>query len=652
MGRFFTNVHVRLADDGARAAVRAALERRARADGLVPVEPGEEAERLTSIGPADSPWTTVADEATDSQDLEELERLASELSKEVDDYALSVLVHDSDVLDLGLFAKGRRLDHYVNRPDYFSARKLSAKKRKAVEGRASRWAPVLAAGATVDDLQTAFRTDQRSAEAALAAIARLIGLPDGYDLGARDLLELSPAGVEHRFFGRAASAREPSRPPKLEPASHTTTTALSAGDALHWAASALNRGGRCTGVEIAIAGSALDRNLVELERAICAVPLPRGQMIRMAVDLAVADGRATATFPALRVPQAGPLLAAPQVLVSLQGKAIGEGHGRLQLQIAPIAFPAAKISQAIDLKIGPALKRPLKAVENANAGGSLAALQSPVTLVALVALGVPKREAAALCATAMANWIRVLCGRSRATFSTITYGSGSPERGRLKSNDVPRDLAATLAESGAFFAQTRVDLKAPGAADSVMAPTHGMGFQLGLIDVLRDPSPIAPHAAFWCDIRALSPGDAGPIAAALTEIVDELMRQGRGHQAFLARWDWRPALAFQATPYELACGVHGQCTNYHEWVERFLHAVGDVIWLGPGLRSRVTPEALARLGSLSVVGDGVRLDRSAEVPELENALAAILPTHEDWRQASAAGTSLIDPAKLGARFRR
>jgi len=642
MGRFFTNVHVRLADDEARAAVRAALERRARADGLVPVEPGEEAERLTSIGPADSPWTTVADEATDSQDLEELERLAAELSKAVDDYALSVLVHDSDVLDLGLFAKGRRVDHYVNHPDYGSERKLSAKKRKAVEGRASRWAPVLAAGVTVDDLQTAFRTDRRSAEAALAAIARLIGLPDGYDLGARDLLEDSPAGFEHRYFGRAASAHEPSRPPKLEPVRQPMkTTALSAGDALHWAASALNRGGPCTGVEIAIAGSALDRNLVELERAICAVPLPRGQMTRMAVDLAVADGRATATFPALRVPQAGPLLVAPQVMVVLQGKAIAEGGGRLQLQIAPLAFPAAAISQGIDLKIGPALPRPLKAGENANAGGSLAALQSPVTLVAVVALGVPKGEAAALCATAMANWIRVLCGRSRATFSTITYGPGSPERGKLKSNAVPPNLAATLGDSGAFFAQTRVDLKAPGAVDAVMAPTHGMGFQLGLIDVLRDPSRIAPHAAFWCDVRALSPGDAGRTAAALTEIVDELMRQGRGHQAFLARWDWRPAFAFQATPYELACGVHGQCTNYHEWAERFLHAVGDVIWLGPGLLSRVSREALDRVGTVSVVGDGVRLNRSAEVPELENALAAILPTHEDWRQASAAAARVV-----------
>lgn len=142
-----------------------------------------------------------------------------------------------------------------------------------------------------------------------------------------------------------------------------------------------------------------------------------------------------------------------------------------------------------------------------------------------------------------------------------------------------------------MFAQTRVDLKAPGAADVALGATHGAAFHVSILPT--DPAPLSPHLALWFDVRDAHARETARVKAALVEIIDSLMREGRAHQAFVAAWDWRPALTLHATPYELACGVHGQCTTRQAWVEKYLHAIAEIVWLGPALLGRV-PDFQAR----------------------------------------------------------
>jgi hypothetical protein len=164
-----------------------------------------------------------------------------------------------------------------------------------------------------------------------------------------------------------------------------------------------------------------------------------------------------------------------------------------------------------------------------------------------------------------------------------------------------------------------------------MAPTHGFAFHVSHLP--RDIAALSPHLAFWFDVRGRKSDEIERVKASLAALVDDLARSGHVHQAFLARWNWRPSLTLHATPYELACGVHGQCTTRHDWVNRFLHAVADDVWLGPSLLSRV-PGFQAPAGTtLRQLGNAVRIAcrDAAAVNALEQALAHLLPTHSDWK---------------------
>lgn len=406
MGRFFTNVHVRpragLRD--ARETLLAALEARAKSEGLVAASPPERCDRLVAVGtPADRGWITVADESTEPQDADVLETLAKSLSTAVDGYALAVLVHDSDVLDLRLIDKGRRVDHFVNNPDYFDDRGTrSTKARQAVRGRPEAWAPLLVNKSETDALEAAFRSTPVFAEEMLAEIARLLGLGAGYDVGATDLKQEREPGFEIRCFkDPAADLAETGRPPTFEPGSWALPLEVSEGEALHWSTSVLNKGGPADGVEVAISGTAVDRGLIQVSRAACAVPLGDHEMTRATAELDVRNGRAAVSFPEVRVPSPTRSLAAPQVIVMLEGRVERAGRGQLQLRVQPIAAPDRGVSQSIDVTIGPALPRPLNAPD-ASAAAALRALQSPATLVGVVAIRESQPIAASLGADAMA----------------------------------------------------------------------------------------------------------------------------------------------------------------------------------------------------------------------------------------------------------
>ncbi|MCZ7679236.1 MAG: hypothetical protein M5U28_10965 [Sandaracinaceae bacterium] len=113
------------------------------------------------------------DERTESQDLASLEALGALLSRVTSSPAVSVLVHDSDVLDLRLYRDGARVDRYDSFPGYFEG-KASKKQKAAAAGHPERWSDLLAGG-SVEELRAAWTGEDLFAEGALARTCELIG---------------------------------------------------------------------------------------------------------------------------------------------------------------------------------------------------------------------------------------------------------------------------------------------------------------------------------------------------------------------------------------------------------------------------------------------------------------------------------------------
>src|SRR6188768_4139084 len=105
MGSTFVNIQVHARDPETRArldGVGACLRRVLREDGFLPAEAEQAIDRtiLVATGPN---WIGVYDELCDEQRQDVAQRLASELSRQLETDVVTILVHDSDVLWLELF---------------------------------------------------------------------------------------------------------------------------------------------------------------------------------------------------------------------------------------------------------------------------------------------------------------------------------------------------------------------------------------------------------------------------------------------------------------------------------------------------------------------------------------------------------------------
>jgi hypothetical protein len=105
------------------------------------------------------------------------------------------------------------------------------------------------------------------------------------------------------------------------------------------------------------------------------------------------------------------------------------------------------------------------------------------------------------------------------------------------------------------------------------------------------------------------------------------------------------------TLYEEVCGIWRHVNLTPEWGSRWLRSCSRWLWLGPTLLARVDRDAVAAVASVTAVGDHARLvlRDDATLDALEQALAPILPSHEDWLAAVAALGGDLPREAAGAR---
>jgi hypothetical protein len=140
MGNFYTNVTLKTGDT---TRVTEALRA---------------ADREAYISAPERGCIVVYDSQTEDQDVEALKTLATSLSRELRCAALSVLVHDDDVLVYLLHEGGKLLDEYTSAPSYFDSG--AAESQSPEGGDASRLCRAFGADGKASTVEQVLRTER------------------------------------------------------------------------------------------------------------------------------------------------------------------------------------------------------------------------------------------------------------------------------------------------------------------------------------------------------------------------------------------------------------------------------------------------------------------------------------------------------------
>lgn len=170
MGSFFSNVQLRVSNIDKLLVLEKAIECITKlndAAGFIRVESEDDADKTVIISQSDEfPWLAIYDEELEDQGSGKLNKLASELSKQFKTTALSVLVHDSDSLYVGLSINGVLKDKISN----------LSKKTDLNTSKPDAWSEILSKNHSFEDIKTAWFKENIIVEDFLFEFAQLIDL--------------------------------------------------------------------------------------------------------------------------------------------------------------------------------------------------------------------------------------------------------------------------------------------------------------------------------------------------------------------------------------------------------------------------------------------------------------------------------------------
>lgn len=620
------NVQVRCADTSeARAIVAARVVRRMAKEGYVPCSSG--CERRVWLRYRGG-WLSVVDEAWDGERARPLHRMARKLSRDLDSVAFWVLVAADGLLRLGLFESGVERDLYSADP----LRGPKRARKPPPERHEKRWSRVFP-DASWGSL---FSTTGSGGEALLlplalatgVSVSRLAHRTRWSDLDTSD----SESVVLH--FRRAAAVDWQTPPTEaaqlvsasalaalqtgIAPAPHPPViVAVDAELVLH--VSSFNCGLADEGLQVSVVdvagrvdwqrvrvllGHVRDRNAVEVplladgegfSASLPTLALPPGMR---------ADAWPVSPTDALRAQEAR---FGSQVHVSVVGRAAEIGPGVARIAVAPALFPDRGMEENARYDVISRHERPLRAKPDVDPS-LWVPLRSRTMWVAWMVLD---RRAIP---DVVRQWVGVLEPRFPvAGKSTVVRFSATRDLTQVGRPQVSAGRAARFFSSKRWRDVLRdLDHSAP------------------LVDILWDE----PHARLVAGGRLFgAPDDLGAVAVALPAsdglpqtlraLVDAVPTQWEARQALVVAW--RDTGLPDATPYERACGILGQCTLRPAWVDRWLRGVGrGTVWLGPSLAAHLDPLP----GAVSV-GAWTRWE-TPSVSDAERLLAPILPSAEDW----------------------
>jgi hypothetical protein len=248
-------------------------------------------------------------------------------------------------------------------------------------------------------------------------------------------------------------------------------------------------------------------------------------------------------------------------------------------------------------------------------------------LFALIVMGADRTESSIASATAIENWVAQLADQriNQIKVQLITDRSLMPKDETICTSEVP---------DGDRWAELRAALKTC-LAFSVSCQAGKAIFDVNTFVPQSGSEEPAPQLAFFFDTNVLDATELDAAESCLFAVANDLMITARGMQAFMGRWAWRGLPLLDMTPYEIACGLGGQCTTARFWCQTYLRGVTEQMWLGPDLLARLGGiDMLATVAEVTPIGGGihVELKGEAKLDELEAALEPLLPGENDWQQ--------------------
>jgi hypothetical protein len=268
MGEFFTNIQVsrgkqRIHRDELTKRIASALSNEGWHEVSAPVSG---ARRIYVGGGAEDEWLTVLDSVTEGQDPARLDRAAELISELAGSTAISILVHDGDRLELGLFKLGKKLASLDSWPGYFEGEPPSDSTSGLED-----WTEVLPPGKSIEDLREAWRL-QRVDEGALPRLKRMaqvLGMdPARCATGANTLSPTLQPQFTSLMFASDSTATDHSGLPALGYSGGLEDdTTIGVGESRSLTLIAHSIAGAATGMRVIVWGSALDDKLISVSGA-------------------------------------------------------------------------------------------------------------------------------------------------------------------------------------------------------------------------------------------------------------------------------------------------------------------------------------------------------------------------------------------------
>jgi hypothetical protein len=295
MGSFFTNVQVSVKEittQQASASIIEAIRDLMSSKGYVEVDDERVATRKIKIAfkTADL-WMSVYDEGTEMQHADILDELSATLSTTCDKIAISILVHDGDLLEVAIFRNGTKKSQITNWPGYFEGSLPSTEPIFKGEG-PDKLKDLLVNDQAVSMLYDTGQTGG-SAEEAIVILKKMSGL-FGWDSELSTLgFNTLPAMIydeSAKLLFRSLSPGTLSRLPSAfgHSGGEGPGSPIHACDPINFTMIAHSTGGESKGMIITLWGQALDRGLIDPENGIILLgPLEAGVLREFTLQKAV-----------------------------------------------------------------------------------------------------------------------------------------------------------------------------------------------------------------------------------------------------------------------------------------------------------------------------------------------------------------------------
>jgi hypothetical protein len=652
MGSTFSNLHVRL---GRRERVLAgdevagAMSELAHGQGMVDAAGDETADREVLVAGVGD-WLSVYDRAFEPNQ-EELDRTAKAISSRLRVEVVTVLVYDSDILELRLFRDGELEDQYHSNPGYFG--KVTKAARASARGQPSKWKSLLVPGASVEALRTAWAARPVFAEQIMQMTAPILGLPlDKALAGFEDIVEEGRFDRRLRWRSRLQARAEPLGPPRFDMAAGPLPQGieLSVGFEMPLSLGASSQGSASRGVLVVTWGEALDRGLVAMDsiELMGATRKTLQTMPEPAIDRALHHGAPAriARFPDFEIPAARPdalrsmdikkgmeISLTTRVHSHIRLRGAAAGSGLLFASMMPVAAPHGECSWRVPIQVSSAPRVPLHARPCVQ-DFELRPLERRDMLFGLVSMDLDRVSAAKAAASLIERWGALLTPTGKLSIRVDPAGGAAR----------PRGMSVRMAGffAGQRWANLRKDLGTASAvagrrSDEIAKPVampyrFGDGFFFGgtPVSLAFPEDPEVPTLGLWLDVAEAPEARIAQARVLSESLLDEAMSEHRGMQAMTGRWGWAPQFEPYLTPYERACGMTGKSTVLgHARLTRYLRGVlVGTLWLGPELTARVPDlDAVRAVCPTRSIGSGLRIDvpDAAALDPLEATLEPLLP---------------------------